>query len=63
MLLHGTELKCEKPKRVQYHLFVTEQRSADAIVNDIFESLKKFLDDTLSSDNTAMKNIKPFITL
>lgn len=61
--LHGIKLKCEKPKRLrQHHLFVTERRSADSIINDAIESLKNFLDERLSLDDTIVTSTTPFVT-
>lgn len=42
---------------------MTQQRSADSILNDAIESLKNYLDERLSLDDTIVTNTTPFVTL
>lgn len=61
--LHGIHLEPMQKRRKQAHLFVTDKRSANSIINDTIESFKNFLDEQFSIDSPIANVTKSFAQL
>ena len=62
--LNSIKLSTNRTRRgKEHHLYVSQERSVDAIINEISTSLVEFLNQRFSVDKEVLDTIKPFVQL
>ena len=62
--LNSIKLSTNRTRRgKEHHLYVSQERSVDAIINEISTSLVEFLNQRFSVDKEMLDTIKPFVQL